>query len=85
MEDYQQKICLALGNVRYLPGSFDKRFALNMSSIARLQPEKVLSKSQNEWMFRILYKYRKQLPALYQLHKDNPLCTQKSKNQKYTS
>jgi len=73
----QQEICLALGNVRYLPASFDKRFGQNLSSIASGDPTKELSESQNEWMYRLLYKYRKQLPVTYKKHEKNPLCSRK--------
>lgn len=75
----QIEISLALGNVRYLPASFDKRFGQNASSRARTEPGKELSDSQNEWLLRILYKYRKQLPALYKKHEKNPYCSQKPK------
>lgn len=39
----QQEICIALGNVRYLPASFDKRFGNNLSSIAKTTPGKELT------------------------------------------
>lgn len=38
-----------------------------------------LSVKQNEWCFRLLYKYRVQLPDLYEKHKENELCKQKPK------
>jgi hypothetical protein len=41
------QICKALGNVRYLAGSFDKRFGNNVSHYG---PEKELSVSQKEWI-----------------------------------
>jgi hypothetical protein len=72
----QKEICLALGRVTYLPGSFDKRFGNNLSGLAQSQPEKELTEKQNEWMFRLLYKYRKQLPGTYEKYKGNPLCAQ---------
>jgi hypothetical protein len=50
MTKEQQDICLALGKVSYLPA----------------EPEKELSEKQNEWMYRLLYKYRKQLPNTYE-------------------
>jgi hypothetical protein len=79
MTPEQIEICLKFGNVRFLPGSFDKRFAYNVHAIASRTPDKQLSDSQNEWMFRLLYKYRKQLPVTYEKHKNNPMCGQKPK------
>lgn len=73
----QQLICVNLGRVRYLPGTFDKRFGNKLSSIAQVSPEKELSEKQVEWMYRLLYKYRKQLPKTYELNKNNPLCSRK--------
>jgi len=75
MTEEQKEICLALGKPTYLPGSFDKRFAHNLSSLAQHQPEKELTEKQNEWMFRLLYKYRKQLARTYDKYKSNPLCS----------
>ena len=63
MTPEQKEICLQLGNVRYLPASFDKRFGNNLHTKATLNED--LSEKQNEWMFRLLYKYR------------NPMCTRK--------
>jgi hypothetical protein len=71
----QLLISKALGSIRYLPGSFDKRFALNLAHIAEDCQEKELTEKQNEWMYRLLYKYRNQLPQIYLLYQNNPLCT----------
>jgi hypothetical protein len=78
MTEDQKKICIGLGNVSYLPACFDKRFGNNLASIAQTEPEKELSEKQIEWMFRLLYKYRRQLPRTYEKHKGNPLCSRKS-------
>jgi hypothetical protein len=72
----EHQICRALGNVRYLPATFDKRFGNNVSGYGI---EKQLSEEQKEWIYRILYKYRKQLPKLYELHKKHPHCSKKTK------
>lgn len=77
MTEDQKQICTALGKVSYLPASFDKRFGNNLHGIAQMTPEKELTEKQNEWMFRLLYKYRNQLPETYERHKLNPLCSQK--------
>jgi hypothetical protein len=75
MTPEQNDICTALGKVTYLPASFDKRFGNNLYGLAQSQPEKELSEKQNEWMYRLLYKYRKQLPKTYERYKANPLCS----------
>lgn len=73
------EISIALGNVRYLPGSFDKRFGMNVSSRAKRESNKELTEGQKEWLYRILYKYRKQLSVTYQKHKNHPHCSRKIK------
>jgi hypothetical protein len=73
----QVVICKALGSVRYSAGSFDKRFGNNLSGIAENDSARELTNSQNEWMFRLLYKYRNQLPALYERFKGVPDCSKK--------
>lgn len=75
MTDEQKEICINLGKVSCLPASFDKRFGNNVHSMALNSPEKELSESQNEWIYRLLYKYRKQLPKTYEKYKANPLCS----------
>jgi hypothetical protein len=77
MTQEQIDICTALGKVRYLPASFDKRFGNSLHSIAQNTPEKELTEKQNEWMYRLLYKYRKQLPNTYDRFKNHPMCAKK--------
>jgi hypothetical protein len=84
MTQDQIYICVALGDVRYLPASFDKRFGLNLCAIAESTPDKELTEKQNEWMYRLLYKYRKQLPETYSRFKDNPMCSQKEPRKQKT-
>lgn len=74
MTQEQIEICRVLGGVNYLPGSFDKRLGKDLCAYSNIEG-KELSEKQNEWMFRLLYKYRKQLPNTYNKHKDNPLCS----------
>lgn len=76
MTNDQKYICIGLGTVRYLPGTFDKRLGNNLCALVSNNPEKELSDKQNEWMYRLLYKYRKQLPSIYERYKNNPLCSQ---------
>lgn len=73
----QKEICIALGRANYLPGSWDKRLANTLHSLATINPEKELSESQNEWMYRLLYKYRKQLSNTYEKYKSNEFCNKK--------
>jgi hypothetical protein len=77
MTEQQKEICISLGRVTYLPGSFDKRFGNNLHSIAVTNPDKELSEKQNEWMYRLLYKYRKQLAVTYEKYKNHPFCNKK--------
>ena len=77
MTEDQIEISIALGNLRYQPGSFDKRFGQNVSARALREPHKELTVGQNEWLYRILYKYRKQLPVVYAKHMNNPMCSRK--------
>lgn len=77
MTKEEQNICIRLGNVRCLPATFDKRFTRNMAGIAKSNPEKDLTESQKEIMYRLLYKYRKQLPKTYNLFKNHPHCSKK--------
>lgn len=57
--------------VTILPGTWDKRF---IRSMFFSKPNYNLSEGQNEWIFKLLYKYRKQIPGLYNIHKNHPLC-----------
>lgn len=75
MSTDEQKICLALGGVRFLPGSFDKRLANSLHNQAI--STQLITESQREWMYRLLYKYRNQLQGLYSLHKSHPHCQKK--------
>ncbi len=77
MTNDELHICRALGNVNYLPASFDKRFGNNLSNIANTEPHKELTESQREWMYRLLYKYRRQLPKLYECFKNHEHCSRK--------
>lgn len=77
MTQEQIEICISLGAIRYSNGHFDKRFAKSIHTIALNKPDQELTEKQNEWMFRLLYKYRNQAPHIYNKHKSNPLCAKK--------
>ncbi len=74
----QTEISIKLGNCRFLPGSWDKRFARNVYDKAVSGKE--LTENQKEWIYRLLYSYRGQLPVLYQKHKGHPHCSRKQQN-----
>lgn len=76
MTDDQKNICVKLGNVKYLPGTWDKRMGNSLCNIALNSPDKELTDKQNEWMYRLLYKYRKQLPVTYEKFKHVEFCSQ---------
>jgi hypothetical protein len=54
----QYELCQALGCCTYLPGSWDKRFARDLSARAI---DYQLSEKQVEQLERMKYKYRRQL------------------------
>lgn len=79
MTEDQIQICKALGRVKYLPGSFDKRLGNSLYFMAcdDLPRERELSEKQDEWMYRLLYKYRRQLPSTYEKFKEHKFCNKK--------
>lgn len=77
MTPEQIQICLALGTkVTFLPGSWDKRMAGSLCGMARVGKGE-LTEKQNEWMYRLLYKYRRQIPSIYEKYKHVPECSKK--------
>ena len=75
MTQEEKNICLALGNrVNILPGGFDKRFINNLFALAYNNPEQELTEKQREWLFRLVYKYRRQIADVYEKYKYNPFC-----------
>lgn len=65
-------IAKSFSNVTFLPGSFNKRLARSMQFIADKYPEQPITERQSEWIYRLLYTYRKQIPDVY-----NKYCTHK--------
>ena len=61
MLDLQIKKALALQKCTFLPGSFDKRFAGDIASIARNNPTVELSQKQIAYLTVLFHKYRNQL------------------------
>lgn len=79
MTTEQIDIATNLGRGKYAPGTFDKRFANDMAAMAKFNCSKELTERQNEMLYRLLYKYRKQLASCYEKYKTNPLCKPKQK------
>lgn len=65
----------ALDKVKKPFASWDKRFIENLVATAKTSPLYELTEKQKEWMYRLLYKYRKKLSKLYSQHKAHPHCT----------
>jgi len=77
MTHEQIEIAASFMNVTFLPGSWDKRFAQSMIYKAAQSPDETLSESMNEWLYRLLYKYRKQVPRIYEKYQNNQFCNKK--------
>ncbi len=74
MTTEQIEIINALTQVTMLPGSWDKRF---VSKIVHTPTDKTLTESQNEWLYRLLYKYRRQTIPVYKKYAQNEFCRPK--------
>ncbi len=56
--------------VTFLPASFDKRFSRDLYYLAKADPEKELTEKQRAYLFKLLHKYRKQLPETMQQYQN---------------
>ncbi len=71
----EQKIIIEnLETVQMLPGSWNKRF---VKSLINIPNDKELSESQIEWIYRLVYTYRKQIPNTYDMCRNNKYCCKK--------
>jgi hypothetical protein len=70
MTDYQFRLAQALGRATFPPASWSKRFA---HALARKDINDELSDKQAEWLLRLAYRYRRQMPADLQVAKPEPL------------
>lgn len=62
----------ALGSVRCLPGSWEKRFATAMAERA-WDPEAAITEKQRTWLWTLRHRYRRQIdPAVPNLHVPEP-------------
>jgi len=78
MTDEQIEICSAFHYVVF-DSLLTKVIAVNLYNKSIHKPKYELSESQNEFIFMILYEYRRQMPALYEKYKDNEFCKQLKK------
>jgi hypothetical protein len=67
-------IAKMLDRCRLLPGAWNKRFIRGMASLAITSPGKELTEKQKEWLYRLLYTYRKQLPKTYNRFSTHQYC-----------
>lgn len=75
MSNEEQVICKSFGNIVFLPGSWNKRFGMGLYHMAISKPEDELTEKQREWMYRILYTYRRQVGWVYEKYgKGNIYC-----------
>ena len=74
------EIALAFDRVKFLPASWDKSFARQWSNQARGNPKFQLTDKQAEWLYRLLYKYRRQIPDVYEKYQNHPCCCKSVKS-----
>lgn len=63
MTAQETALAIALGACRFVPGSWEKRFARDMAARARARPEDPLMPKQARWLRRLHHKYRRQIPS----------------------
>lgn len=61
MSDKEIQACIAIGNGRYLPATWDKKFARKMQETALQRPDYELSDAQRVQIRRIMQKYRRSI------------------------
>lgn len=62
MTDNEVTLAIALSQCRFLPRSWDKRFAISMGEHARQRPLKPITSKQRRALTKLVHKYRDQLP-----------------------
>lgn len=77
MTPEQREIAISFDKVTFLPGTWNKRFAASMSTKARYATEIDLTEKENEWLYRLLYTFRRQIPEVYEKYQSNPNCRKK--------
>lgn len=71
MTDFEIKAIKAIDGIQMLPGSFDKR---QRRFLAAKQDTDELTDWQKDFILKLAYKYRKQVPELYNECKSLPGC-----------
>jgi len=61
MTERQIELANALAKCTFAVGTFDKRFAAHMATIAKYSPEFPLSPSQIYHLYRMAHRYRRQI------------------------
>ena len=61
MTDRGREAARALSACRFLPGSFDKRFAQSMAALAG-KGDGALTEKQHRLLWKMVYRYRRQIP-----------------------
>jgi len=74
----QDEIICGLRGASLQLGSWDKSF---VQKLYFSKKDFKLSPAQIEWIYRLLYKYRAQLPVLYEKHKENEFCKPKNNHE----
>jgi hypothetical protein len=62
MTDSERILASELVACRFVPGSFEKRFARDLASIARELPEKAITVKQTRWLRILHHRFRRQIP-----------------------
>jgi len=61
MTEREKIAARTLARCRFAVGSYDKRFARDMASIANNKPETELSEKQLAYLWKCVYRYRRQI------------------------
>lgn len=59
MTDIERAAVAGLWRCTFLPGTWDKRFS---RALAKRDASKPLSEKQQEWLWKLVWKYRRQIP-----------------------
>lgn len=63
-----------LSGCRYAPGTWSNRFITDLALLAKENSSYILTEPQKEWIYRLLYILRKQVPFTYKKFQKHPHC-----------
>lgn len=63
MTPRQLEIIAALDRVTFPPATSQKRFARDMVALARAKPDHVLTEKQADYLTKLAWRFRRQMPA----------------------